>query len=51
MRGLKSKTVRRLSRAVFGRPGQGRNTRFVDRKKEAQRQACRGEAGKRPQGE
>ena len=43
MRAPKAKAARRLSRAVFGRPGQGRSTRFIDKKKEASRRACRGE--------
>lgn len=37
----KAKAVKRLSREVVGRPGAGRKTKFVDRKKQADRMACR----------
>ena len=37
----KAKQARRQSRAVFGRPGQGRKTSHVDRKKEADRTEAR----------
>lgn len=35
------KRLRRMSRLLHGRPGQGRKTRHVDRKKQADRLACR----------
>jgi hypothetical protein len=36
-----AKIARILSRAIFGRPGKGRKTRFDDRKKKANKRACR----------
>lgn len=37
----KAKVLRRISRTAHGRPGQGRKTKFVDRKKRANKDACR----------
>jgi hypothetical protein len=37
----KAKQARRESRAIFGRPGNGRKTSFVDKKKKMNKEACR----------
>lgn len=38
----KVKTIKRISRSQFGKAGQGRKTSHTDRKKKADRGACRG---------
>jgi hypothetical protein len=37
----KVKTIKRHSRATFGKPGKGRKTTFKDRKKDANKRACK----------
>lgn len=37
----KVKDAKRKSRAIFGKPGQGRKTTFVDRKKKQNKEECR----------
>lgn len=42
---LKLQIIKELSREEFGRPGQGRNTTFPDRKAKANKELCRKPVG------